>query len=204
VVSGTGWRGGYKIQIVAHPEDEQEVKERQQREKEEEERAQEEEAGELFSPGMSLGQIVVSAPEPAGKGDPDDATASSLSTYLRTWAIPGCAPLNLCEIWEERIRGFFYYNGRYAWWRAGRSPVCTHHAASQFSVNEVFCDWIGPNHQKYGDGYHITAQTRFYAGVNAVVTNFEGYHAITVRMFGSGGVYGHATDKVCNPSRPGC
>jgi hypothetical protein len=63
------------------------------------------------------------------------------------------------------------------------------------------CDFVGSNHQKYGGGYHITAQDFFDLNDWGIDT---GEWNMTVRMFGDGNVFSHETANVCNPSRPGC
>lgn len=182
VLAGTGFEVGYTTVDVTIPPPP---------EKEEE--------------GFTIGPLSVSAPMPVpAKGEySDEATASySGARFIKKFGISACAPFGLCEVWEEHIRGFFFYNYLEAWYK--REPVCTHSAAVLFSIENEFCNWIGGNHQPYGYGYHITAQTRFYAGVSAIVAEKKGYHALTLRGFGSGHIYPHPTDKVCNPSRPEC
>lgn len=181
VTSGVGWEGGFTTSLAVMPPPEEEA-----------------------ASGMETFSVVW-PPEPAGYGDPDDATASKVQTLIKRYGYYGCE-LSFeggCTTWKHKIKGFFFYNGRYAWWK-DRDPVCENDTFLQIWIDVEYCDWIGPNHQKYGNGHHITSQTRFtvYKTVKGLTGGKD--HALTIRMYGSGGWYGHPTTKVCNPSRPDC
>lgn len=182
VVGGAGWEGGFTTHSVVMPPPESNP---------------EEKGIETFS--------VVSAPEPAGHGDPGDATASKIPTYIRKYGYYACASIlgGGCPAWKHKIKGFFFFNGRYAWWK-DRHPVCEHDQVFAVTVTEKYCDWIGPNHQPYGSGYHITSQTRFDVTESVKAINQTDSYALTIRMFGSGTWKGHPNDRVCNPSRSEC
>ncbi|HYP56012.1 MAG TPA: NHL repeat-containing protein [Solirubrobacterales bacterium] len=184
VIAGTGWQGGFVTSTVEMPPPESPPEEEGQG-------------------GMET-FAVVSAPEPAGTGDPNDATASKISTYVKRYGFYACETLpEGCPVWKHKIKGFFFYNGRHAWWK-DRHPVCEHSEAPNVSISVHYCDWIGPNHQPYGNGYHITSQTRFEVTKTLKAIDFSKSHALTVRMYGSGGWYGGGHARVCNPSRPEC
>ncbi len=145
---------------------------------------------------------AISAPQITGCPGEEEACASSGAPYT-TYAFWACSPVPItgCTFWEERIRGFFYYNGKQAW-MSKRSPKCSHQAAPTFSVSEDYCSWVGPDHQPYGEGHHITSQVRFnVSSLQAQVTNQK---FMTVRMYGSGNPYVTRSSNICNPSKPSC
>lgn len=190
VTAGPTWQTGYETIIVPGPPTKQEE--------------EEEQAALERSLRESAIYAWISAPEPTGKGDESDASASSVPTYRQryhfeqceehTWPVPGCS------VWEQEIKGFFYYNYRYAWWKKDQQgPQCPHDTGPGYDIDTEFCGWAGPNHQKYGGGYHITSQVFFDVSLLFQPLTFA--HAMTVRMFGSGGVYVHKDETcICNPS----
>lgn len=149
---------------------------------------------------------TVSAPVPVGNGDDYDVSASSVPTYRKGYAFGMCEehswPIPGCSIWAQEIGGFFYYNNRYAWWKSEQvHPQCPHNVGPGYAIALNYCDFSGPNHQKYGGGYHITSQVFFDVSVAFQGGPLSWSHAMTVRMFGSGGVYVHKDETcVCNPS----
>lgn len=195
VTAGVGWNGGWQftpgtvsepMSEEAHPQD-----------------AVQEVGGFVSAP----------VPYPGEPSDTEGASASDGSEYkyLRKWGFPQCEPdvgipggpvaVPGCSIWEERMRGFFWYNYKQAWYGA-RDPQCLKNGSLGVDANAPYvCAWIPPNHQHYGDGYHITAQMLF--SVTYAKFAYTKEHHLTVRAFGSGGVYPHNTACVCNPSVPG-
>lgn len=146
----------------------------------------------------------VSAPQMVGCPGEGEACASS-SGYIKTYGFTECIELPLigcANAYEQKIRGFFYFNFNEAW-MSKRQPNCESHGSPTIVVEEEYCKWVGPDHQKYGNGYHITSQVKFrlVSQPKAVAGNWK---YITVRMFGSGNAYAHQTSAICNPSRPGC
>jgi NHL repeat len=188
VIAGTGWEGGFQTHVVEMPPEE----------------VDQEEEAEGLSDDMQTFSIV-SAPEPGGFGDPNDATASSVATNIKKYGFYACATdfEGGCENWKHKIKGFFFFNGRYAWWK-DRDPICEHSQTFNVTITVTYCNWIGPNHQPYGDGYHISSQTRWDRRYDAKAVSSIKSYAMTIRMFGSGTWKGHGNSKVCNPSRPGC
>jgi hypothetical protein len=169
--------------------------------------------------------IWVGAPEPAGLGDSEDgAQASGVQKFIKTFKLRACNPgLPLidvlgCEQYERFIRGFFFFNYFEAWHKPGRDPVCWNDVTITYSVEEVNCDWVGPNHPVWNDQhveggyleipnkpkYHITAQTRFYAGQDLAVAHPDDYKALTMAGEGDGTIYVWRNDKVCNPWTYAC
>ncbi len=147
----------------------------------------------------------ISAPQMVGCPGEGEACASS-SGYIKTYGfteciqypiIGGCTPA-----YEQKIRGFFYFNFNEAW-MSKRQPNCENSSAVLVDVEEDYCKWVGPDHQKYGQGYHITSQVKFRL-VHETTGIAGGWKYITTRMFGSGNAYAHQTSSICNPSRPEC
>lgn len=186
VVAGSVFQPGYETIIVEGPPTKQQ---------EEQQQAEESMAG--MTPVLEFGP-----PIPSGTGAGNEATISSGSpTFHRTFQGQGCAPAG-CFLWNELMKGYFWYNGYEAWWKKEQPhPKCTPGGAPWYSFTMNYCDFIGPNHQKYGAGYHITAQMLF--DVHTGLWTSGGKH-VTVRMFGDGYIGVHDTDEICNPSRPGC
>jgi hypothetical protein len=148
----------------------------------------------------------IAPPEPAPTNLPGEvATASSYGMrYRQPFAVPSCAPLGVCGIWENRMRGFWYFDGHEAWFPINREPVCLNFAAINYSLSQEQCAWVGSNHQPYGGGYHITARTIFTATESLIVTSKSTQYAAVLRAFGDGFMKAHATADICNPSRPDC
>jgi hypothetical protein len=146
----------------------------------------------------------VSAPQMVGCPGEGEACASS-SGYIKTYGFTECVQLPLlgcANAYEQKIRGFFYYNFNEAW-ESKRQPNCENSSAPTLGVEEEYCKWVGPDHQKYGAGYHITSQVKFRL-VHETTGITGSWKYITVRMFGSGNAYAHQTSAICNPSRPEC
>jgi hypothetical protein len=152
--------------------------------------------------------LNISAPQYAGCPETGEACASSSAPY-RTYAAPACSSLPLvgCSVWEEKIKGFYYYNYLQAW-KSKREPKCSHQASPTFAVSEDYCSWVGPDHQPYGkqpdgsNGYHITSQVRFNVSALQVQTTSQKY--LTIRMYGDGNAYVTSSPNICNPSKPSC
>jgi sugar lactone lactonase YvrE len=190
VIAGAGWEGGFQTYVADMPPIE----------------SAGEGEGEGSGEGLMDTYSVVSPPEPVGDSDPFDATASKVQSYVKKYGYYGCATIieGGCPTWKHKIKGFFFFNGRYAWWK-DRVPVCeSQHIPAGYTITTIYCDWIGPNHQPYGNGYHITSQTRFDVTEGVGSISQTDSHALTVRMFGSGTWKGHGNADVCNPSRPDC
>lgn len=205
VVAGVGWEGGFTMHVG-------EVIEHKENEKNE----------------MVISNVSVSAPLPVEPTDQDGATVSGAGKLIRTFGLYGCNKgipvLNwfACEAWKRNIRGFFYYNGFQSWFPANRHPVCWNNHATLYYVDEVSCEWLAPNHQKYVAGawmkppeplfnvyldtekWHITAQTRFYAGEGAGPVSYDEYKAISIAGLGDGRVFAWGNDHQCNPMVEGC
>lgn len=146
----------------------------------------------------------ISAPQMVGCPGEGEACASS-SGYIKTYGFTECIQLPLfgcANAYEQKIRGFFYFNFNEAW-KSNRQPNCETSGSATIVVEDEYCKWVGPDHQKYGAGYHITSQVKFrlVSQPKAVAGNWK---YITVRMFGSGNAYAHQTSAICNPSRPEC
>lgn len=149
--------------------------------------------------------VKVSAPQMAGCPGEGEACASS-SGYIKTYGFTECIQYPLVggctPAYEQKIRGFFYFNLNEAW-MSKRQPNCESSSIATILVENEYCKWVGPDHQKYGQGYHITSQVKFRLKQqpSGVAGNWK---YITVRMFGSGNAYAHQTSAICNPSRPEC
>ena len=143
----------------------------------------------------------VSAPQFAGC--PEGEACASGGAPITEYGFQACssAPLIGCNVWEEKIRGFFYSNGSQAW-MSKRQPNCSHQAGPTFAVSEDYCKWVGPDHQPYGAGYHITSQVRFNVSSLKVLVTSQKH--LTVRMYGSGNAYVTPSPNICNPSKPSC
>ncbi len=205
VVAGIGWEGGYTVYTgsIVEPEEEE--------------------------TDVEIMNLQVSAPLTVDSGDTDGlAQISAAKPHYKTWALDACSPeLPLiggvigkkCEAWKVHMRGYFYYNYAEAWF-PNREPKCTKSHATGFHIEELACEWVPPNHQKYvagawqADGneiiyhdterWHITAQTRFYAGVGFDIASIENYKAVSLGAKGDGSFFTWRSDKVCNPMTNGC
>lgn len=135
-----------------------------------------------------------------GSGDQYEATISKVPAAHRTFEGEACSIFG-CGVWKELHKGYFWYNGYEAWWRKQQPhPQCLGSGLPIYTFSLNYCDWAGPNHQKYGEGYHITSQDFFVVSSG----NVGKEHYITIRMFGSGTYKPHETTNICNPSRPDC
>lgn len=107
-----------------------------------------------------------------------------------TWPIPGCS------VWEQKLKGFFWYNGKKAW--ETREPDCPQHGSPGVDVNTPrTCAWVGPTWQKYGGGHHITAQALY--SVTYAKVAYTAQHHLSVYAYGDGYWNDHDTECVCNP-----
>ena len=193
ILSGTGWEGGYVGNLVNMPPPEP----IEGPPPPEEEPSEEGNNGDMFS------EFVAGAPqsEPAATGSGWIPGYHYDPTTWRPFGWRLC-PWGVCGLIENKFKGFFWYDGTEAWYT--REPSCTPFAALNFGVNIEECNWVGGNHQKYGEGFHITARTQFNAVDNLGVTSKEAHHAEVARAFGDGEIFPHETANICNPSRPGC
>jgi len=182
VVAGIGWQGGFRteeteFEVPPPPE--------------------EEDPDAVSMPGGVLGSPV---PAPMDQADQnaEGASASTTSTkYLQTFMFPQCA-FTGCGDWEQRIKGFFWYNYRRVWFPDDRDPMCPNHGfPALIDVEVQQCAWVGPNRQVYGDGYHITARVLFSTTALKVAVTKDRH--ISVYAYGSGYANEHDTDCICNP-----
>jgi sugar lactone lactonase YvrE len=191
VVAGVGWDGGFHTS-----------------------------AGEVTEPSSEYpyprdevqegGLVSAPVPYPAEASDIEGASASlaAPTKYMREFKRRQCEPdqiipflISGCSIWEEAIKSFFWYNYRQAWYPP-REPQCPHDGSPGVDANDPWrCAWVGPNHQPYRDGYHITAQSLYSITYGKIA--YTKQHHLTVRAFGSGHAYAHDTECICNPSVPG-
>jgi len=110
------------------------------------------------------------------------------------------ARIGECEVWDQHLDTFYHYNGKYAWWKSSQvPPYCHADTMINVSATSGFCDFVGPNHQKYGHGYHISAQVRFHVVLDLSVVHKEYDEAMTVYMYGDGYWKEHVTAALCNP-----
>jgi len=144
--------------------------------------------------------VHAATPEPTAEGSSIGGVI--YYTKIQEWGVDLCAPIT-CEAYDNHFKSFFRYNNYEAWY-GSREPVCEPHASVNYFLNVEECAWVPPNHQRYGNGYHITARTQFEEGENLIVTSWSEHRAAVVRCFGDGNFFVHATSNICNPSRPGC
>lgn len=163
-----------------------------------------EEGSESIDEGV---HFELSPPLYAPTTEGDGAGASAAGPPYKTYRAADCEitipPINGCSVWEQAIKGYFWYNGHEAWWKGEqRPPRCPGHGTPFIVEPEYFiCDFEGPNHQPYGRGYHITSQVWYH--VNWLKLLHKDEKAVTVRMFGDGEAFGHTNGCVCNPTVPG-
>ncbi|MGV1047831.1 MAG: hypothetical protein ACOYD4_04800 [Solirubrobacterales bacterium] len=138
---------------------------------------------------------------PAANTDDGGATASAaLPHYAMPYEWDLCPPGIFGGCWAEdiKIEGRWEYNRKFAWWKESKPhPKCPN-TGHVVSMELTYCNWVGPNHQKYGGGYHISSLDR----VN--ITGFVGAtftvpEHLTMYMYGDGYGYGHNTEAICNP-----
>lgn len=184
VSAGTGWEGGFVTVPVPMPPPENDP--------------------EYVEGPISLA-ATVGAPVPSPTNEPgEEASASSSgSRYVRTWRVDMC-PSSICSVWDVTFKGFFYYDFHEAWFPNNRDPFCSYTAYFNYSVDMEQCAWVGPNHQPYGHGYHVTARTLWTVAWNISGFTLPSSKHVVGRAFGSGNIYFHDTADICNPSRPDC
>jgi Bacterial Ig-like domain (group 3) len=161
-----------------------------------------------------LGALQIGAPQPAptsGENADDEASASSGGLHwMRHFGLPVCGLI--CEQWEQHIKGFFYYDGSYAWWKKGRQPVCEKRVFFANYVETEACEWVGSNHQQFtlGGGphglsdWHISARLQFSAGLETPLGRKGNQHSVMIRGWGSGEEHAYWTTNICNPWWDGC
>ncbi len=177
IVGGAGWQGGFTTSPIAMPPPE----------------------GDPALEGMILTGRS-GPPEFHGNSDSNEASISKVPSFTKVFEGEGCSPAG-CWAWKQLLVGWFWYNGYEAWWRKTQPhPRCLGDGLPLYSFSLNYCNWAGPNHQKYGNGYHISAQDFFNVSTGPAGSEKH----ITVRMFGSGGWYPHETSEICNPTRPEC
>jgi hypothetical protein len=184
VVAGVGWEGGFQTEVATVQEPDSEHPD--------------------VEGDPALLEVNVSAPIVAPTNEPgEEASASSGGTRLKkNWGVSFCAPLGLCGVWKNRFRGYFYYDYSEAWYPTNRQPGCIPSWNGNFSLEITECSWVGPNHQKYGNGYHITARTQWEVTEHnpSPFPDITSHKAATGRAYGSGNIYFHKGDDICNPN----
>lgn len=180
VVGGVGWEGGFTTSLAVMPPPE----------------ITDEELVKGLEPGPI--SMMVGPPEPLWTHDPEEAATASGIPMIKGFGFADCS-FTSCALWEVAIGGFFSYNGNKAWYPKKVDPVCSKDSTF-YDIDEELCDWVGPNHQFYGNGYHITAQGFWDVEIKGITREVP----LTIRAFGSGGVYAHDNDRICNPSVPSC
>lgn len=161
--------------------------------------------------GGSDGGYFAGPPEP---GAPESGPYASMSSgWNRTWNVHyhECSAFEIpiievggCEAWERDMKVHFHYNGDVAWWNPKQvHPNCTEaYSVSQVTQSLEYCDWIGPNYQKFGAGYHISAQVALnvVATVPLIGWSHQGFPKGTAYIYGDG-YYSplHQTGSICNP-----
>lgn len=110
-----------------------------------------------------------------------------------------------CEAWERTMKLSFHENRNSAWWNPAQvHPNCLEaHQVSNVTQNVEYCDWVGPNHQPYGSGYHISAQVEDTVTVTAplpVPFSQTDNNIATAYLYGDGYTSPlHMTAALCNP-----
>jgi hypothetical protein len=166
-----------------------------------------EEEPDLIETGTGYG--MVSAPEfVPGTPDCEGACDSKLhGFYRKKFDGSMCSSIEIpvinvggCEAYNQHLKDFFNYNYSYAWWKKEQvHPNCPAESVTNVNVTHSYCDWIGPNHQKYGAGYHISAQVQAHIVVTAGLVQQSKDKAMTVYMYGDGYWNDHNTASLCNP-----
>lgn len=187
VVSGVGWEGGFQIHeaIIVGPKEE----------------AEEKEIMELTEASPSI-QVYADSPEVIASASSNTLGGPDMT---KKWAVDICPRsllgTSVCDAWKVHFKGFFRYNFKEAYYPDDRNPKCDPHSNLVWSVDLTECAWVGPNHQHYGNGYHITSRTQFDVtadpGVGPSITKEK---AVTGRAYGSGNIYFHKTADICNPN----
>jgi len=160
------------------------------------------------SPPLSPISIKTSigSPQPIGgqpKSEDDGATASS-GCYIGKFKVRWSTELNdAAHTFGQGFEGHHFYNGCAAWWRENEwHPMCDPiYTLPNISLNLEYCEWIGPNHQPYGSGRHISAQIKASDTKHVPVVDVSQtyYHAATMYGYGSGHIGIHDTKNICNP-----
>jgi len=183
VVAGVGWQGGFQTHpaMIEEPPTEEEGSS----------------AG-IYSDGV-LGAPV---PYPMETADREGEASSSVvrTKYLKTFRFRQCSldgTMWSCGDWEQALKGFFWFNYKKAWYPP-RDPACPGHGTVSIHVNWHKCAWVGPNHQRYGGGYHITAQVLYIVSYVFKVGGDDHRH-MSVYAYGSGYANEHDTECICNP-----
>ena len=185
VVAGVGWQGGFQYDAATY----------------EVPPAPAEESDLTYEAATE--QLVGNPPVVyfADASDPEGATASGGHKYLQEFAARQCEYRVIggpnCGVWELKLKGFFWFNYKKAW--VTRIPSCpkSYLPGGVVTVNNPSrCAWIGGEVQKYGGGYHLTAQA-LYSVTYVKIGNRE--HHLSVYAYGSGYWNDHDTDCVCNP-----
>lgn len=187
IVAGAGWKGGYVGNLSEMPPPEPIP-------------------DPPFSyPNLPRGQYVkVGPPIPLNPDDTDSEGALASSgrhrAFVRAFEFDQCAWSDSvgCWVFDAGLDGRWEYNGRFAWWKESKAhpscPLDSHGGG----MSLTYCDWIGPNHQRYGGGYHISAQVKYTltGSFSAVFTNEE---HMTAYLYGDGYGNSHDTAAICNP-----
>jgi streptogramin lyase len=184
VVAGVGWEGGFQyqettIQQPPPPPDEKELI--------------------ALAENPVMMDVYVGSPE---------AVATSSGIFgpdpTKPWAVDICPRsllgTSVCDAWKVRFKGYFRYNYKEAYY-PDKDPKCLPSSNLIWSVDITECAWVGPNHQPYRDGYHITSRAQWQATVDPPVgPSVTSHKALTGRAYGSGNIYFHDTADICNPN----
>lgn len=188
IVGGPGFQVGYQATVITQPIQE----------------------GPEIVIGGSPGGGTATAPEfvPTSSEECEGVCDSKLQGFFRSkfdgkmcseFKIP-VIEVGGCEAWDQHIKDFFNYNYSFAWWKKSQiEPYCPAETATDIDVTHSFCNWIGPNHQQYGAGYHISAQVQSHIVVDVKVASQSADQTMTVYMYGDGYWNEHITAALCNP-----
>jgi sugar lactone lactonase YvrE len=187
VVGGAGWEGGYVGNLSAMPP------------------PQPIPGPPSPYPDLPPGEYVKFGPPiplPDGDTDSEGASASTAAhrAYSMGFEFDQCAWADStgCWVFDAGLNGRFEYNGNYAWWKESKPhpscPLDSHGGG----MSLVYCNWAGPDHQKYGGGYHISAQVKFTLN-GAFGASFTDEEHMTAYLYGDGYGNSHDTAALCNP-----
>jgi 6-bladed beta-propeller/NHL repeat len=183
-VAGVGWEGGFHTEQaeVHNPA---------------------EEAPEEI---MSRGVLGPPVPYLMNAGDPGAGEASASVVkykYLKTFRFEQCSLKGTpyeCGDWMQALKGFFWYNYKWAWYPGQRDPRCPNDGTVGVSVDYHVCEWVGKQKAWYETpGEHITAQVLYKIHYTLKGTIVDGRH-MSVYAYPSGYANEHDTDCICNPS----
>jgi hypothetical protein len=202
VQAGTGWEGGFSTEAITPPKTQHEKEEEERKLREEEERRQREESEHAYTgPNTIVGNFgppeLVGEDEKSPEGETLDLLAKAKTR--RTWfEFELCMPVLGCSLGSELgLEGYFWHNQHYAWWYENkmhpRCPVQSHVTG----MTLTYCNWEGPNHQSYGNGYHITALAE--ATQSGPVGSFTEPEHLAGYLYGDGNGSFHDTNHTCNP-----